>query len=206
MKKTLFTLAPFALLGISNTVAQQASTAYIQAVKVYQQHLNDTFANPEESPLTQEALKKFKGLDFFPISEKYRLKAKFIRTPHEPPFRMITTTDRRPVYEKYGEVHFMLDEKAITLNVYQSHSLRETAEYRNYLFLPFTDLTNGQETYEGGRFIDLAIPEGHEITIDFNKAYNPYCAYNGKYSCPIPPKENHIALSIRAGVKKFRAK
>lgn len=206
MKKTLLTLVPFAILGITNTVAQQASAAYTQAIKLFQQQLNNEFANPEESPLAKEDLKKFKGLDFFPIDEKYSIKAKFIRTPHETPFRMITTTDRRPVYEKYGEVHFILDEKEIQLNIYQSHSLRETAEYKHYLFLPFTDLTNGQETYAGGRFIDLEIPEGNELEIDFNKAYNPYCAYNGKYSCPIPPKENHIALPIRAGVKKSKLK
>ena len=75
-----------------------------------------------------------------------------------------------------------------------------TEKYKNYLFLPFTDLSNDEESYAGGRFIDLEIPEGNEIAIDFNRAYNPYCAYNDKYSCPIPPKENFLNMKILGGV------
>jgi uncharacterized protein (DUF1684 family) len=86
------------------------------------------------------------------------------------------------------------------LNVYQSHTLREKEGYKDYLFLPFTDLTNGNETYGSGRYIDLRIPERETIIIDFNKAYNPYCAYNYGYACPIPPKENKLKVEIRAGV------
>ena len=71
----------------------------------------------------------------------------------------------------------------------------------DHLFLPFTDNTNGVETYGGGRYIDLKIPAGNTINIDFNKAYNPYCAYSDKYSCPIPPPENHLDIEIKAGIK-----
>jgi uncharacterized protein (DUF1684 family) len=71
------------------------------------------------------------------------------------------------------------------------------------LFLPFLDNTNGDTTYGGGRYIDLRIPEGDTIEIDFNKAYNPYCAYNSRYSCPIVPRENYLDTNIEAGVKKF---
>ncbi|MNH33262.1 hypothetical protein D3C86_1572800 [compost metagenome] len=115
---------------------------------------------------------------------------------------MPTTTARKPVYEKYGEAHFKLNGKDLVLSIYQSHSLREKAEYKDHLFLPFMDLTNGEESYGGGRFLDLTIPEDDTIVIDFNKAYNPYCAYNHKYSCPIPPKENDMNTEIKAGVKK----
>ncbi len=78
-----------------------------------------------------------------------------------------------------------------------------TTDFENYLFLPFTDLTNGNGTYGGGRYIDLEIPKGDTMVIDFNKSYNPYCAYNGKYSCPIPPKENDLNIAIKAGVKNY---
>ena len=71
------------------------------------------------------------------------------------------------------------------------------------MFLPFSDLTSGNETYGGGRYIDLEIPKGKTITIDFNQAYNPYCAYNPKYSCPIVPAENELLTNVNAGVKKF---
>ncbi|WP_186757245.1 DUF1684 domain-containing protein [Echinicola salinicaeni] len=169
----------------------------------FQSELNHEFSNPDESPLKAKDLKNFESLDFFPVNKKYRVEAKFVRTNNAVPFQMPTTTDRKPVYEKYGELHFELEGEIHVLSIYQSHSLREMEEFKNYLFLPFTDLTNGESTYGGGRFIGLEIPKGDTMMLDFNKAYNPYCAYNGKYSCPIPPKENDLPLAIEAGVKKF---
>jgi uncharacterized protein (DUF1684 family) len=89
------------------------------------------------------------------------------------------------------------------LAIYQNVDLVNTAGYEDYLFIPFKDLTNGEDTYGGGRYLDLKIPEGETILIDFNRAYNPYCAYNHNYSCPIPPFENHLKVKIEAGVKKY---
>ncbi|RYD73146.1 MAG: DUF1684 domain-containing protein [Sphingobacteriales bacterium] len=97
-----------------------------------------------------------------------------------------------------------IDGKSFKLNIYQSQDLKKIEKYKNSLFLPFTDLTSGVESYGGGRYVDLEIPEGELIPIDFNTAYNPYCAYNHKYSCPIPPQENDLAIEIKAGVKKFK--
>ncbi len=181
-------------------MAQSVTPAYQEEIAAFQQQLNEEFANSEESPLPKKALKKFKGLAFYPADEKFRVTAAFTQTADAVPFQMKTTTNRLPTYEKYGEVTFAIDGQNFKLNIYQSHSLRETEAYKNYLFLPFTDLTNGEETYGGGRFIDLSIPEGNTMVIDFNKAYNPYCAYNPKYSCPIPPRENNLNLRITAGV------
>jgi uncharacterized protein (DUF1684 family) len=78
-------------------------------------------------------------------------------------------------------------------------------KYKNYLFVPFKDMTNGKETYGGGRYLDLETTDiqNDSVILDFNKAYNPYCAYSNGYSCPIPPKENHLAVSIEAGEKTF---
>ena len=76
-------------------------------------------------------------------------------------------------------------------------------EYEDYLFIPFNDLTNGNETYDGGRYLDLKTTSESTIVIDFNKAYNPYCAYNDKYSCPIPPRENDLPIEIKAGILTF---
>ena len=172
-----------------------------QTVAEFQQELTEHFKNPEESPLKKKA-KKFKGHDFFKIDSSMRIEAKFVRSFNAIPFQMKTTTSRLPTYEKYGVANFQLEGKERSLTIYQSHSLRETEEHKNYLFLPFTDLSNGEESYIGGRFIDLQIPNGDTIVIDFNKAYNPYCAYSSDYSCPIPPKENHLNVAILAGVKK----
>ncbi len=173
------------------------------SVIAFQKRINTEFLNPLESPLSEKDRRQFTTLSFFPIDLKYCIMAEFKRTPAEIKFLMPTTTDRKVYYVKYGILNFNFDSIAYSLNVYQNIELTKTEKHKNYLFLPFTDLTNGFETYGGGRFIDLEITDGAQMQIDFNKAYNPSCAYNHKYSCPIPPKENHLKLNIKAGVKKF---
>ena len=172
-----------------------------EALTEFQIEINTEYADPEESPLLQEDLDTFTSLDFFTFDEKYVVQTQFVRTEDSEPFEMKTTTSRKPIYLKYGEVHFEIDGHAHQLNVYQSQGLLANEEFKDYLFLPFTDLTNGNESYGGGRFIDLKIPEDNRMEVDFNKAYNPYCAYNHKYSCPIPPSENYLDVEINAGVK-----
>jgi len=173
------------------------------AAENFQKELNTEYMDKDKSPLTAEDRPDFKGHPFFPIDEKYFVIAEFVRTENEKPFAMKTSTTRLPMYEKYGEVHFNLNGKSLKLNVYRSLDLAKQDEYKNYLFLPFSDLTNGNETYIGGRYIDLRIPEGNTIAIDFNQAYNPYCAYNHRFSCPAVPQDNVLDIAIRAGVKKF---
>ncbi|HUH46047.1 MAG TPA: DUF1684 domain-containing protein [Arenibacter sp.] len=169
----------------------------------FQKKLNAEFKDPETSPLPDRYRKNFKELDFFAPDSTYLVMAKFIKTPEALPFFMPTTTGGRTEEVVYAKVRFTLDGKTHELEVYQNLELIQQEKYKNYLFLPFSDLTNGEETYEGGRYLDLAIPEGDTILLDFNKAYNPYCAYNAKYSCPIVPKQNSVDAQIRAGVKAF---
>ncbi|WP_304201367.1 DUF1684 domain-containing protein [Flavobacterium alvei] len=173
------------------------------AVEKFQKDLNTEYADAKTSPLTAEDLKVFKALDFYPINEMFFVKAKFIRTENEKPFEMKTSTSRRPLYVKYGEAHFTIDGKPFQLNIYQNIELSQNSAYKDYLFLPFFDLTCGKESYIGGKYIDLKIPQGDTIAIDFNTSYNPYCAYNHKYSCPKVPLENNLNIEIKAGVKKF---
>lgn len=170
----------------------------------FQKEMNEKFIIPEETPLSKKDLQQFEALDFFAVDEDYKITANFMRTPAEAPFLMQTTTGRTPVYVKYGELYFTLHGKDFKLNVYQNRELLLDPEYYNYLFLPFTDLTNGETTYAGGRYLDLKIPTESVISLDFNKAYNPYCAYNGKYSCPIPPAENDMEILVKAGVKSYK--
>ena len=173
------------------------------ASKKFQTELNQSYADSLKSPLTKEDLNHFKGLDFFPINEKYIVEATFVRTKKEKPFGMKTTTSRTPLYKKYGELRFSIEGKEFKLNVYQNIDLIKKPGYDDYLFLPFSDLTCGKESYIGGRYVDVRIQKGTIWTIDFNKAYNPYCAYNYEYSCPIVPLENDLDIEILAGVKKF---
>lgn len=169
----------------------------------FQDNLNKSFADSLSSPLLEKDLKEFKGLDFYPIDEKYIVKAKFKKSKNQKAFEMKTSTERLPKYIKYGEISFVLNGEKCKLNVYQNLELIKRKEYKNYLFLPFSDSTSGNETYIGGRYLDLEIPLGNSIIIDFNKAYNPYCAYNYKYSCPLVPLENDLKTAVKAGVKKF---
>jgi uncharacterized protein (DUF1684 family) len=107
----------------------------------------------------------------------------------------------------YGIIHFTINDTSVALNIYQSQDLMVTQQYRDHLFIPFTDATSGEETYESGRYIDLEINDikNDKLLIDFNKAYNPYCAYvSGKFNCPVPPPENRLVVAIRAGEKAFK--
>ncbi|MEH6764425.1 MAG: DUF1684 domain-containing protein [Aequorivita antarctica] len=193
-------LVSFLLFG--NLLSAQ-NGVLVSESKAAQIELNEEFSNPETTILDPEDFKNFHGLEFYPIDEKFIVNAKLVRTPDEKPFLMPTTTSRTPEYVKYGEAHFTIDGKDFVLNIFKSTQPYDEPGYEDYLFLPFTDLTSGDGSYGGGRFLDQRIPEGDTIVIDFNKAYNPYCAYSARYSCPIPPKENDLLIRIEAGVKAF---
>ncbi|PTL99455.1 MAG: hypothetical protein DA407_16755 [Bacteroidetes bacterium] len=169
----------------------------------WQREMNADFKDATKSPLKDKDRKDFKSLDFFKFDSVYVVKTRLIRTPDEQPFKMKTTTDRLPNYVKYGIVEFELKEKTHQLNIYQNIDLLSKPGYEDYLFLPFLDNTNAETSYGGGRYVEGRIPEGNTLIIDFNTAYNPYCAYNEKYSCPIVPRENYVDENIEAGVKVF---
>ena len=196
-KFILFIVLSFLL----NSNAQRKWTT--DSAHEYQKNLDKEYSDPKVSPLRKADLKTFKGLDFFPVSAKYAVTAHFTKSKNEKIFGMKTTGTRMPKYVKYGELHFTLDRKKIKLNVYQNIEVTKKSGYEDYLFLPFSDLTSGKESYIGGRYLDMRIPDSNIVLLDFNTAYNPYCAYNHEYSCPLVPLENDLDIEILAGVKKF---
>jgi uncharacterized protein len=192
-------------LLLSLMVKAQINTAgQIKDSHAFQQNLNEEYANPEISPLLAEDLAEFKALDFFPVNRDLIFEVTINPTPQAVPFMMKRTKDEVK-YVKYGTVSFEYDGNIHTLSVYQNLDLiARMQEHSHYLFLPFTDLTNGETTYSGGRYLDLEIPEkGSKLILNFNKAYNPLCHYNKKYSCPIPPAENGLKMKVEAGVKAW---
>lgn len=193
----------FTTITLFSFIVLKAQDCSIENSRKYQEQLNKEYADPSESPLTSKDLKKFKSLDFYPLDMAFCVEAKFVRTPDEKPFAMPTTTDRKPMYVKYGELYFTLQGKQCKLDVFQNIDLSKKEEFKNYLFLPFTDFTSGNGSYGGGRYIDLQKPDTDKMMIDFNTAYNPYCAYNHKYSCPIPPAQNDLQVEVKAGVKAY---
>ncbi|HJW17106.1 MAG TPA: DUF1684 domain-containing protein [Flavisolibacter sp.] len=147
-----------------------------------------------------------KKLRFFPVNEQYRVIASFEKTATNSWFLMPTSGTLKKTYRLYGVLHFTIDGVPLQLNVYQSQDLLQNERYKDYLFLPFTDATSGNESYHGGRYLDLTFDDikGNEVVLDFNKAYNPYCAYvTGRYNCPIPPAENHLSIALKAGEMSY---
>lgn len=191
----------FTLLFINLCFAQ----TYLTEATDFQLELNKSYADSSHSPLQKKDLKDFDGLDFYPISEEYYVKARFEKLENSLPFEMKTSTERLPKFRIYAILYFTLNDVECQLNVYQSVNFGDKNSFDDYLFLPFSDLTSGDETYIGGRYLDMKIPEegATHVFINFNKAYNPYCAYNYKYSCPLVPLENDLKVAIKAGVKKF---
>ncbi|WJJ98008.1 DUF1684 domain-containing protein [Algibacter luteus] len=201
MKNAIF----ISILFISLLSCAQKKRA-LKGETEFQKELNAKYKDASQSPLKDKDRKQFEGLDFFKFDSLYVVEASFKRTPNEKPFKMKTTTSRRPIYVKYGELFFNLKGESFTLNIYQNQELITKEGYEDYLFLPFLDETNGLESYGGGRYVDARIPEGETMIIDFNQAYNPYCAYNDKYSCPLVPRKNYLKTRIEAGVKAFSKK
>lgn len=176
----------------------------VAAVLAFQKELNAEFKDPDTSPLPDRYRKDFESLEFFGPDTTYQVQARLVRSPEALPFDMPTTTERLSRERKFGTLYFELKGQPMSLEVYQNMELMLQEGLEDYLFLPFTDATNGTETYSGGRYIDLRIPEGETLLLDFNRAYNPYCAYNPKYSCPIVPSVNQVPMAVKAGVKAYR--
>lgn len=182
--------------------AQTDQKTALAEIKTFQGELNKEYKDKKKSPLLPADLKKFKKHEFFPVDLKYRVEAKLTLTPETSFAPMKATQSLMQDYRVYGMAEFTIDGETYSLPVYQSKNLLNNPKYPRYLFLPFGDLTNGTETYGGGRYLNLQAPEeGDVLVIDFNKAYSPYCAYNPRYSCPLIPEENQLAVAIRAGVK-----
>ncbi len=169
----------------------------------FQKEINAEYKDASTSPLKDKDRKVFKGLDFFKFDSTYVVVATLKRTPNSEWFNMKTTTSRVSKERVFGVLTFKLKGNQFTLNVYQGKNTMKREGFEDYLFLPFLDGTNTNESYGGGRYIDTRIPEGATMIIDFNKAYNPYCAYNDKYSCPVVPRQNYLRTKIKAGVKVF---
>lgn len=199
---SLFTFLTFCFLQLQ----AQDDVLARKEIETHREKQQLEFKDKELSPLLPKDRRRFKGLNYFPIDLKYRVQAKFIKTENPVLFHMKTTTARLPEYLKFGEVHFKIDDQDLRLEVYQSPEIMKRSGYEDYLFIPFTDVTNGSETYEVGRYLEFRIPQSEDVMIDFNKCYNPYCSYNPKFSCPIPPEANNLKIAIPAGEKKFKLK
>lgn len=179
---------------------------YIPNLTEFQKALNSSFKDVTKSPLSKEDRQNFISLEFFDFDSSYVVKGILIPFQKDSIFDMKTNTDRMHTYNKFGKIKFNLDNTYFELNVYKDQELINDQTNIDDFFLPFYDNTNGITTYSGGRYMDLKVSKDSIISIDFNKAYNPSCVYNYKFSCPIVPSENFIALEVNAGVKDYNKK
>ncbi len=189
---------------ISIGSSQNASGTYKKEIKKHRKEYKQGFLNGGQSPLDKKGVRK---LDYFRADETYRVQAEIELTRGEKPFDMPTYSGITKSFIKYAVAHFQLNGKKYELTIYKNLTLIRLPQYRDKLFLPFKDLSNGEETYGGGRYLDFRISDisNNQLIIDFNKAYNPFCAYSDGYICPVPPIENHLAVKIYAGERNFEA-
>lgn len=161
------------------------------------------FADPEKSPLTDRDRARFDSIARYPYNPAFRYTAQWKPIEGAKPQSIETTTEAKRRMQKAGVLIFLADSLEVELPVYRDLTAARMKVTEPSYFLPFTDLTNGGETYGGGRYIDLdaASLGASETVLDFNLAYNPYCVYNPKYSCPVPPAENHVPIRIEAGAR-----
>ena len=155
---------------------------------------DEFFRNHSQSPLTHEQKRSFKGLNYFPENDALRLEVQVEPLNDANPFLMQTSTGGVQEYVRYGKFKFPVDAQEVELTIYASEG---------GFFLPFVDSLAGTETYPAGRYLEPEVLPGNRFLVDFNTAYNPYCAYNEMWSCPITPAENRLKLPIRAGEKLF---
>jgi uncharacterized protein (DUF1684 family) len=197
----------FALLMCNSAIAQMDGefnrSAYAKGIKKERLEKDKEMISDPKSPIPEEEKASFKKLNYYKPGVTFCKLATFERYDQATRFFMKTTTERLPEYSIYGSVTFRHKGKNYKLNVYQNIELVKKPGFEKHLFIPFNDETNGNETYGGGRFLDVYENGEDVLLIDFNKAYNPYCAYNHKYSCPIPPEANNLKIKIKAGEKKW---
>ena len=183
---------------IAASALAQKNDFYVKSMKAYQK-------NYVESHEVIQDKKDKKHFHFFPISNTYNVPAYFERIMDTVGFTMGTSAGTVKYFYKYGRLDFMIEGKESLLYVYQGKDLMQTEQYRDYLFVPFTDATNGNESYGSGRYLDFYKKdiEGDSLQVDFNKAYNPSCAYATGFKCPVPPRENMLSIAVKAGEMNF---
>jgi uncharacterized protein len=161
---------------------------------------NDFFRTDLDSPIPPEQRSAFKGLNDYEVDKSYKVPARLERFDKPEPVLITASTGSQQSYVKYGTLGFAIGETQLRLTVYKSAE----DPFAISLFIPFSDETSGSETYGSGRYLDLEEDGGDNYELDFNLAYNPYCAYNDHYTCPIPPRENKLTIKILAGEKKYK--
>ncbi|WP_073109469.1 DUF1684 domain-containing protein [Hymenobacter daecheongensis] len=196
-------LLAFGLLVIFGYFLQDlvlGNNQFAAGINKIRKEKNDSFRRAKNSPLTAEQRDQFDSLRYFLPDKSYVVDARLERSTKGETVQIPLTDGKTETYLRWGQARFELNGTPQQLTV-----LLKLDDQDGKLFLAFTDKTNGFATYGGGRYLDVAPPPPgeDEVTLDFNQAYNPYCAYGGSFACPVPPQENRLAVEVKAGEKSF---
>jgi len=200
MPSNILLLMVFILL-LSCKSSHQIDPSYILEIEQYRQE-QITSLTQGGRPLNDS---QKENLSFYEVNDTYKVKSNVILAEAAESFEVPTYSGKKKSYRKYADLTFKLNKTDYTLEVYKDARVANLPGFRDKLFLMFKDWTNDESTYGGGRYIYLSekdIVEG-TLLIDFNKAFNPYCAYSDGYNCPIPPRVNHLDVEILAGEMNF---
>lgn len=192
----------FLLVTVLTPLISNAQLDPKAKLEEHRKEINTEFANPEETILDSADVVDFHELDFFDFNPNCAITAKFKKIKKGEIIGFATSTSRIAKYREYGTLTFKHNGKKCKLTVYEPAV--PNPAYPGHLFLPFKDLSNGDSTYGGGRYLDLNKKDmSKKVVLDFNYCYNPYCAYSDNYSCPVPPDCNYLNVEILAGVKAY---
>ena len=200
IKKIALALAIIGIIYYSLSDTKPNNSTYLAQLNKFRRDKNQAFRQGENSPLETAQKTQFDSLKYYPGDPALMPHADISRNKNPDTIRLQTTDNKAEKYLNWGSVKFNINNAPQELRLYLKADGRDST-----LFIPFTDLTNGHDTYGGGRYLDAPVPKLNEseIKLDFNRAYNPFCAYNNAYSCPVPPAENRLQVAIAAGEKSF---
>lgn len=202
--KKIFPVLIVALIAIvliySFSSGSESSEQYVKELKKEREEKDNFMQNDEGSPFRDSSI-TFSPLRYYEANIKYRVNADLEPIQSKKMVVLPTSDGKEKKYLEYAYARFKLDGVESRLLILE---IVDMGPYKGTLFLAFADETSARETYGAGRYLDLKkVPGAATITLDFNRAYNPYCAYSEKFSCPFPPKENVIKVAIAAGEKTF---
>jgi uncharacterized protein (DUF1684 family) len=197
VNRILFILLFF---GFQLGLKAQPKDSLLAEINTFQEEQNEHYTNKKTTPLTKKERRQFPGHRFYPVDLSYRVEALYEAISEPDTIIMPTSAGTKKVYLRVAYVSFKIGDVDCRLVAYQNVKLMQREGYEKYLFLPFRDKTSGSDSYGGGRYLDIEIPDGNSITLNFNFAYNPYCAYTNGWFCSIPPEENTLEVPIKAGL------
>lgn len=191
----------FLLFFIYSGQHLSAQSSWFSDLSKHREEKDLEFKTSEDSPIPEETRTHFEGLKYYQPDNRFNLTAEFIRLKKPKTVWFMTSSGKEKEYVQFAQIRFKLFDKSYTLYAYYSEQVRSKPGLEKYVFVPFKDLTNLKGTYGGGRYLELSEPSEDIISLDFNMAFNPYCAYSDGYSCPKVPAENYLNLRIEAGEK-----